>query len=87
MTTLSHRTATDLGIRGAVQKLVDAVTDKVRETLARMKARHDCRQMLDCEEQVLPTSVSPTPTSAAPTTSAVPGADLSRRPQDPANMA
>lgn len=53
MTYISHRTANDLGIRGAVQKLVDAVTAKVRETLARMKARHDCRQMLDCEEQVL----------------------------------
>ena len=53
MTYVSHRTATDLGIRGTVQKLVDAVTAKVRQTLAGMKARHECRQMLDCEANVL----------------------------------
>ena len=45
--------AADLGIRSAVQGMVNRATAAVHEALARAKARRDYRQMLDCEDHVL----------------------------------
>ena len=53
MTTLTHTAAADLGIRSALQTMADRAAATVREMLARAKARHDYRHMLDCEDHFL----------------------------------
>ena len=53
MTTLTQTTATDLGIRSAIQTMADRAAATVREMLARAKARYDYRHMLACEDGVL----------------------------------
>ena len=52
MTALTH-TAADLGIRRALHRMADRAAATVREMLARAKARHGYRQMLDCEDHFL----------------------------------
>ena len=53
MTTLTQTAAADLGIRNAIQTMADRAAATVREMLARAKARHGYRQMLDCEDHFL----------------------------------
>ena len=53
MTTLADTTAADLGIRSTLQSFADRAAAAVREVLARAKARHGYRHMLDCEDHFL----------------------------------
>ena len=53
MTALTHTAAVDLGIRSAIQTMADRAAAAVRDALARAKARHGYRHMLDCEDHFL----------------------------------
>lgn len=53
MTTLTQMTATDLGIRSALQAIAGRAAAAMRDALARAKARYDYRHMLACEDGVL----------------------------------